>query len=82
MNGNGRRRGLLRLVLVSWLASSIVGAGCLVYTNRVARQSERKWCALITTIATAQKDAPPTSDPRIATYRKQIAKLRADLGCD
>ena len=69
-----------RLVfVVTVLALALSG---IWYTNYVDRQSDKKWCELLTLIYTAQKDQPPSPDERVNAYRRQIAQLRHDLHCD
>lgn len=79
MNG---RKGLLRLVLLSWLTASIIGGGCLVYTNHTARASERKWCDLVNSLHADYQSAPqqPTTE-RGRELQRRIAELRVRLGC-
>lgn len=77
------RRGLLWWVLISWVAALIVGAGCLVYTQRTARESERKWCDLINTLHEGYQSAPQQPvTPRGEEVRRRIAEVRHRLGCD
>jgi hypothetical protein len=78
---NGRR-GLLRLVVLSWVSALIVGAACLVYTNRTARNSERKWCDLINTLVAGYQSTPsqPTT-PRGRELQRLMLQLRDRLGC-
>lgn len=67
----------------------LVGLGMfnLLYINvavsrqdRVERESDRRWCQLLTTLDDAYRAAPPQSETgrRLAT---DIHKLRQDLGC-
>jgi hypothetical protein len=78
---NGRR-GLLRLVAVSWACSLIVGAACLVYTNRTAKSTEQKFCDLMNALVSGYASAPqqPTT-PRGREIQRLMIRLRDSLGC-
>lgn len=67
-------------VLVLLAAMLIVGVASMLHTTRTARESEQRWCALLTTMDTAYREQPPTTPTgrRLAT---DVAELRAQFGC-
>lgn len=67
-------------VLAAYLAATIAAGASMVYANRVARESERRWCGLITTLDDAYREHPPQSDAG-RQVAADIAHLRIDLGC-
>lgn len=49
--------------LVAILISVLVTvAATVVYTNSTARESERKWCSLVSTLDDAYRITPPTTE--------------------
>lgn len=57
----------------------LVAAG-VWYTNRTARESERKWCEFITVLDDAWSSTPPQS-PLGRQVAASLHKLRDDFGC-
>lgn len=90
MAANGRgplttpRWYLLVAVVVSMM---LLAAAGIAYTNwsikrqsAAERESDRRWCQLLTTLDDAYQAAPPQTDTgrRLAT---DVHNLRAELGC-
>jgi hypothetical protein len=71
-------------LLVVFATSLLVAAGSVVVAvqlaNKNAREAERKWCAIVTTLDTAYSSRPATS-PLGRQIAAAMAKLRRDLGC-
>jgi hypothetical protein len=68
----------LLAVFISVLALSISG---VLYTNHVARESERKWCGMMVGLDEAYKETPPNT----ATGRniaREIRYLRESFDCN
>jgi hypothetical protein len=78
-----KEAGHLRVVAWSLVLAAAVAAFSLAYSNRVARQSEAKWCQVINTLHAGFQSSPeqPLSD-RAARLRHDFAQLRISLGCD
>lgn len=75
-------------VLVAFLSALLIAGVSVQYANHTAaelrkeqRESDRKWCALLSTIDEGYKTAPPAT-PGARVFAAQIAKLRTDFGCD
>ncbi|MFG1847764.1 hypothetical protein [Micromonospora carbonacea] len=68
-------------VLVACLIAAVVSAvSSMAYANRVARESERRWCGIVV----AQDDAYRQQPPITAAGRniaEALAGLRRDFGC-
>ncbi len=70
--GPGRWRAVARVVaLVSLLALGVL------YTNHVQRQSERKWCALLTILT----GGPPATTDRGQVIAAELVELRDNFRC-
>ncbi|GAB2951801.1 hypothetical protein GCM10027280_45240 [Micromonospora polyrhachis] len=67
----------LLAVVVSVL---VTAAAALVIADRAARESERRWCDVITTMDEAYRVAPPQTEigQRLA---RDLAALREDFDC-
>lgn len=70
-----RARWAMFMVLV---AALLVAAACIVYTNRVQRESDQKWCDVMTTLDT---QTTPATTPQAMDFRRKIHRLRLGLGC-
>ncbi|MFI6332906.1 hypothetical protein ACIBBG_31945 [Micromonospora chersina] len=75
-----RLRRSWELLAVSFLCAFLAAASAMIYTNRVARESERKWCGIVSTMDDAYADTPPQT-PAGRKIAVDIARLRADFGC-
>ena len=60
--------------------AALVGVGSIVYSNRTAAESERKWCGLVTSLDDAYRSAPPQS-PLGQKLARDIYQLRLDFHC-
>lgn len=67
---------LLALVVSMVLTAAVA----VVIADRAARQSERRWCGIVTTLDDTYRATPPTT-PTGRRQAAEIAKLRADFGC-
>jgi hypothetical protein len=65
-------------VLMVLAAAIAVGTACVVYTQHMQHQADRRWCDLLSTLD--QPQAPPTTDRGLVIQRK-LHHLRGDLGC-
>ncbi|MEV4212911.1 hypothetical protein [Micromonospora sp. NPDC049662] len=75
MTFNGWR--VLVAVLLAAFASSAVS---IIYSNEAARQSERRWCGVVSTLDDAYRQTPPQT-PAGLKIARDIRQLRADFGC-
>lgn len=65
--------------LLMILVAAVLAAGaCVLYTQHVQQESNRKWCALLTSLD--QPEVPPTTE-RGRQVQQQIHDLRLGLGC-
>ena len=64
----------LLAVLVSMLAVSAAG---IWYTHHAQRQSDRRWCELLTVLS----GGPSPETERGRAVADAMARLRADFGC-
>jgi hypothetical protein len=66
------------MVMVLQLAVAING---IWYANKVSRESDAKWCAIITSMDNAYTQQPPSTETgrRIA---KEMHELRLSLACE
>ncbi|MCX5119205.1 hypothetical protein OG992_18630 [Micromonospora sp. NBC_00362] len=63
------------------LVFAILAAGsAMVYANAVARESERQWCGIVTTMDDAYAQTPPQT-PAGRQIAGDIARLRGEFGC-
>lgn len=66
-----------------FVALSVAG---IAYTGHERRQSDKRWCDLLTTVDQPDRPIPSTGDSqRDAANRKaqqQLHQLRIDLGCE
>jgi hypothetical protein len=60
------------------VAAFLVAAACIVYTNHVQRESNQKWCDVMTTL---DRQTTPATTPQAVDFRRKIHKLRQGLGC-
>jgi len=72
---NGWR--VLVAVLLAAVASSAVS---IIYSNEAARQSEQRWCGVVSTLDDAYRQTPPQT-PAGQKIARDIRQLRADFGC-
>lgn len=65
-------------MLMVLLVAVLVAGGCIVYTNYVQRESNRRWCDVMVTLDT---QTTPATTPAAVDFRRKIHKLRLSLGC-
>lgn len=65
-------------LLMVLLMAIAVGVACVGYTQHAQRQSDQRWCDLMTTLD--QPQVPATSQ-RGRAVQQQIHQLRSELGC-
>ena len=82
-----RERELRRRLRRSWdllavtLVCTFLAAGLsMIYANKVARDSERKWCGIVSTMDDAYRVTPPQT-PAGKKIAKDIRRLRDQFGC-
>lgn len=76
------RRALYALMLA--LVLSVVLAMLQIwYTNHVAEQNNRRWCALLGSLVTPQPTSPPVTPQEVRGRKitEQIRQLHRELGC-
>jgi len=73
-----RRAYAVSVIAFSVLALVAVMVANVAYTNRVQRESDARWCDLLTSLDQPQV---PAETERGRLVQQQIHKLRADLGC-
>lgn len=69
------------LLAVCLIAMAGWAVATVVYINRVATESERKWCGLVTTLDDTYRSTPPTT-PLGRDIAKEMARLRKQFHCD
>jgi hypothetical protein len=67
-------------VVVAFIACVSIAGSSVAYANYVQRESDRKWCKLVTTLDDAYRGQPPTTAAG-KNVAESIAQLRRDLGC-
>ncbi|MFG3418753.1 hypothetical protein [Micromonospora sp. NPDC048063] len=68
------------MLAVGFVCAFLAAASAMVYANRVARDSERKWCSLIATMDDAYRTTPPQT-PAGRKIANDIRRLRNDFHC-
>jgi hypothetical protein len=69
------------VLVVCVLCAFLAAASSMVYANRVARESERKWCTIVVTIDDSTSSSPQSTTPTGKKFATAMAQLRRDLGC-
>ncbi|MFC3504793.1 hypothetical protein ACFOOK_28030 [Micromonospora krabiensis] len=62
------------VVMIAFAGASVI------YANHAARESEQKWCGLVTTLDRVYTDNPPQT-PVGRDMAAQIRQLRIDFDC-
>lgn len=65
----------LLMVLVS---AFLVAGACVLYTQHVQQENNRKWCDVMTTL---DRQSTPATTPQSVDFRRKIHELRLSLGC-
>lgn len=71
-------------VVANILSILAVVIGGVVYTNNVVRESEQKWCSVVTTMDDAYASRPANSPPLTGVGQRiadQMHRLRTDFRC-
>ncbi|MCG5460859.1 hypothetical protein MED01_004285 [Micromonospora sp. MED01] len=68
-------------LVVALVFASLIGAASILYTNRSARESEQKWCGIVSTLDDVYSNSPPQT-PVGQDMAEQLRQLRTDFGCD
>ncbi|MEU9839749.1 hypothetical protein AB0C69_11065 [Actinomadura sp. NPDC048032] len=66
-------------VAIVTVSALLVAGACVFYTNQQQRQSDRRWCELLTTL---DQPTPAPTTARGREIQRQIHRLRLDLGCE
>jgi hypothetical protein len=74
-----RRHFVAMVVMMVVLVAAAAGSSML-YANRVAAESEQKWCSVVTTLDDTYRLSAP-STPTGKQMASAIAALRSDLRC-
>lgn len=69
-------RALVACLLVAAGSSAI----SIIYANAAARQSEQRWCGIVTTLDDAYRATPPQT-PAGQKIAAEFAQLRHDFRC-
>jgi len=75
-----RLRRSWELLAVSMVCAFLAAAASMAYANRVARDSERKWCNIVATLDDAYRETPPQT-PAGRKFAADVHRLRGDFGC-
>lgn len=75
-----RLRRSWELLAVSFVCAFLAAGGSMIYANRVARESERKWCGIVATLDDAYRVTPPRT-PAGQKIAADIHRLRSEFGC-
>lgn len=67
-------------VLIAYVLAFGASGLAMAYANRVARDSEQRWCGIVTTLDDAYRATPPAT-PTGQQLAANISRLRADIGC-
>lgn len=68
------------LLAVSFVCAFLAAASSMLYANKVARDSQRQWCGIVTTLDDAYRERPPQS-PAGVQMAQDIRRLRGEFGC-
>lgn len=72
--------GAWQTVVVALVLAVVSAAASMVYANRVAHESERQWCGVVTALDDAYRQEPPQT-PTGREIADSIAELRREFGC-
>lgn len=75
-----RLRRSWELLAVSFVCAFLAAGASMVYANKVARDSQRQWCGVVTTLDDAYQVTPPQT-PAGRKIAADIARLRDEFGC-
>ncbi|MEU4367565.1 hypothetical protein [Micromonospora chersina] len=75
-----RLRRSWQALAVSFVCAFLAAGAAMIYANKVARDSERKWCGIVSTMDDAYRQTPPQT-PAGRKLAADIAQLRGQFGC-
>jgi hypothetical protein len=67
-------------VAISFVACVAVAMGSVIYTGYVQRQSDQRWCSLLTQLTDAQRGAPPATESG-RRFAAELERLRREFRC-
>ena len=67
-------------VMVALVFAILAAAASMAYATRVARDSERKWCGLVSTLDDAYQQTPPQT-PAGRQVAADVHRLRGQFDC-
>lgn len=73
-------RSVLYALMAVFVAVLGMGASSVWYSNHVAEQNNRRWCALLANLDDAYRQNPPTS-PIGRKIAEDMHNLRVGFGC-
>jgi hypothetical protein len=68
------------MMVVSFVCAFLAAAAAMLYANRVAAESERKWCGVVVTLDDAYRVTPPQT-PTGRQIAADVRRLRGEFGC-
>jgi hypothetical protein len=74
-------KSLIVVMIVVFVSIVAVGIGSVLYSNYVARESNRKWCGIVTTLDDAYTQSPAPTMPVGKRIAIEMKELRRDFGC-
>lgn len=66
---------------VTFLVTIVFAAASVLYSNQIARDSQRKWCGIIVTMDESYRRTPPQT-PAGREIAADVRQLRKDFDCD
>jgi hypothetical protein len=75
-----RPRSLWYALCAAFLSALVGSVAAIQYADHTRRESERKWCSVVTTLDDAYHSTPPQT-PIGRKIAADLARLRRDLGC-
>lgn len=67
-------------IVVAFIACVVVALASVFYASQIQRESDRRWCSLMTNLDDAYRATPPQTDTG-RSVAAEVHKLRAELGC-
>lgn len=67
-------------LVVALVFAIAAAAGSMLYANKVARDSQRQWCGVVTTLDDAYRQTPPQT-PAGRKIAADIRRLRGEFDC-
>lgn len=70
----------MQTAVMCLLFAILAATASILYTNRAARESEQKWCGIVSTLDDVYQGQPPQT-PVGRDMAEQLSQLRRDFGC-